>query len=344
MRIALIEPSHWHYEMYRPGLEAAGVEIVSVADSIDVIGQSIASDWGCRSWTDYRVMVDEVKPDFVFAFGQHSKMPAIAFSLLERGIPFSIEKPCGTSSKDVQGVAETAGQANAFVSVPFHYRLSSMRSSLETVTPLPSSGFERVRFRIIAGSPLRFLDSSPWLVDPVAAGGGCMMNLAHHAIDFLLSITGSAVVEVEASTSNSALGLPVEDTATMVLRMQDGSVGVIETGYTHPADADSYMEFGFEAQHRSFLALNDETGLCVTRLLEPKFEHVPTNWRFKDYFAAYAVDTLRRYQAGERPLASLSDLQATMDVVEAAYKSARLGRPISVCHLSGKLEQSKPLL
>ncbi|MDH6148190.1 MULTISPECIES: Gfo/Idh/MocA family protein [Paraburkholderia] len=113
-----------------------------------------------------------------------------------------------------------------------------MRVSLEALTALPLSDFESVQFRIIAGSPLRFLDSSPWLIDPVAAGGGCMMNLAHHAIDFVLSINGSAVVEVEAAVSNAALSLLVEDTATLNLRTEDGSLSVIETGYTRPAEAD----------------------------------------------------------------------------------------------------------
>jgi predicted dehydrogenase len=328
LRVALIGPSHWHYEMYRPGLASAGVTIVGVADSIDDISRSVAADWKCRCWDDYRVMINEVKPDFVFAFGQHSEMPAIALALLERGIPFSIEKPCGTCSEDVRKVAAAAERTNVFVSIPFHYRLSSMRSSLESAVELPSSEFAELTFRIIAGSPLRFVDSSPWLIDPAAAGGGCMMNLAHHAIDFLLNITGSSATEVEANISSSTLGLDVEDSATMVLRMKDGSIGVIETGYTHPARADSYMEFSFEARHRCFAARSDEEGLSVTRPVEPRSEHVPTNWRFKDYFSAYAVDVIRRYRAGDRPIASLSDLQATMDVVEAAYRSAQELRPV----------------
>ncbi|MEC5406573.1 Gfo/Idh/MocA family oxidoreductase [Paraburkholderia sp. MPAMCS5] len=326
MRIALIGPSHWHYSMYQPGLASDGFEIVGVADSILPIAQSVAAHWACPYWTDYRRMLDQANPDFVFAFGQHSLMPAIAVELIQRAIPFSIEKPCGTSVDDVRSVAEAAEKAKAFVSVPFHYRLSAMRAALSSAVALPSSGFREVRFRIIAGSPLRFRDSSAWLVDPQAAGGGCMMNLAHHAIDFLVDITGEAIEEVQATVSNASLNLPIEDFATLSVRTNGGTVGVIETGYTHPADSSTYMEFDVELVHQRFIVKKEGASMLVTAGAERR--QIPTNWQFKDYFSDYAVDAVRRCATGRSPIATLHDLETTMTVVQAGYRSAREKRRI----------------
>ncbi len=325
MRIVLVEPSHWHFEMYRPGIARSGAAVVGVVDRNPDLAARIGAGFGCPAWPDLGRLLDATQPDFAFAFGAHDRMPAIAQTLIARGIPFSLEKPGGIRAAAVHGLQAAARDAGLYVSVPFHYRLSSMARVLGSLGPLPSPGFRHFGFFINAGSPLRFADTSPWLVDPGAAGGGCMMNLAHHAIDFVLHCTGSRVTGLRAAIANDALGLAVEDAAQLHLTLANGATAAIQTGYTHAVRPEDYMGFHLEVAHADYAAVRMGDRLAVAARAAPPGAaraRLPTDWQFKHYFAAYACDTLDRCRTGRPPVAGLGDLAATLEVVQAAYAAA----------------------
>lgn len=266
-------------------------------------------------------MLDEAKPDFVFAFGSHKQQPAIAEALIARRVPFSIEKPCGTCLNDVRHVRRAAEAAGIFVSVPFHNRLGGLTQGLAKIAALPTPGLLSAHFRINAGSPLRHT-ASPWLTDPVVSGGGCLMNLGHHPIDQLLSITGSDVTEVAAQTSGKFLGLMVEDTAVVSLTLADGSLAVVEAGYTHPANPGAHLDLAVSLAHRDFTAARQENVLAVLHRDGRGIELIHAEWRTKLLFTEYVVETLRRAANSLPPVAGLPDLERTVAVIETAYRAA----------------------
>lgn len=330
MRIVLIGPSHWHYPMYRDGIRRSKVDVVGVMDTSIVWSEKIAHEWNCKSWTDLNEMLELTRPDFAFAFGVHAAMPSIAKALISRRIPFSIEKPGGLKQKDVSEIRKSVEDAGLFVSVPFHYRLSGLNASIRQIATLPSSDFLRWDFRINAGSPLRFQDSSPWLIEPELAGGGCMMNLAHHPIDFLLGAIGAPVESVSATASYKFLGLKVEDTAVLELKFTNATTATITTGYTHSVSTNSYMEFDVSVDHRDFSAKRCAEQLLVRKKDRETEEAIQTDWNFKQYFADYAENTIERAMNYREPLAKLRDLEASVEIVEAGYKSIRMGRSVAI--------------
>lgn len=322
MRIVLVEPSHWHFEMYRPGIVRFGADVVGVVDRNPDIAARIGTDFGCGAWADLEEMLDALRPDFAFVFGAHNRMPSIARELIARRIPFSLEKPGGIHSSSVHDLLDGARDADLHVSVPFHYRLSSMAQVLGAIVPFPSSGFRHFKFYINAGSPLRFDASSPWLVHPMESGGGCMMNLAHHAVDFATHCTGARVIDVRSSISNEVLGLPVEDMARLHMRFDNGATAEVETGYTHAVHPGSYMGFHLEVIHRDFTASRVDDVLAMTQGPGSDVRRMPTNWNFKQFFADYACDALVRCQKGLPPVAGLDDLLTTVKVIGQAYATA----------------------
>ena len=67
-------------------------------------------------------MLEQTRPDFVVALGQHSRMAETAHFLLDQGYPFMMEKPMGVSAAEVQGIADKAAAKQAFVAVPLPQR------------------------------------------------------------------------------------------------------------------------------------------------------------------------------------------------------------------------------
>src|SRR5712691_3314048 len=93
IRIAAIEVSHWHslYDAsYLRHLAAMpDVELVGLSDpSRDILAHRAAALGRPPTFTDYRAMLAEVRPDFVIALGRHRGMAETAHYLLDHGLPF----------------------------------------------------------------------------------------------------------------------------------------------------------------------------------------------------------------------------------------------------------------
>ena len=111
IRIAAIGVSHWHAvhdAAYLRHLTAMpDVALVGVQDSDAGIVKKRAAEAGNPpTFTDYHQMLAETRPDFVLALGRHRQMARIAHDLLDRGLPFLMEKPMGISADEVQSVAD----------------------------------------------------------------------------------------------------------------------------------------------------------------------------------------------------------------------------------------------
>jgi len=77
---------------------------------------------------------------------------------------------------------------------------------------------------------------SPWMLDPVEAGGGCLRNLGPHGLDLFRFVTGEEVEVTGAQVSRRALGQPVEDYASVLVRSASGVIGTVEVGNTFPGN------------------------------------------------------------------------------------------------------------
>src|SRR6185503_11025576 len=119
---------HWHalYDAayLRHLVAMPDVRLVGLADeSPEALAHRAAALGQPPTFTDYRAMLAETRPDFVIALGRHRGMAATAHHLLDQGIPFLMEKPIGVSAAEVRGVADKAAARGAFAAVPLYQRL-----------------------------------------------------------------------------------------------------------------------------------------------------------------------------------------------------------------------------
>ena len=124
MRVVLLEASHWHVPLYLGALEAADVQVVAVSDRECASGPAVAERFAAKFYEDYADLLASEELDFAFVFGRHCDMGIMASTLIERGIPFSLEKPCGLNAHDVARLNDQALAKNVFVSVPLIFRIS----------------------------------------------------------------------------------------------------------------------------------------------------------------------------------------------------------------------------
>src|SRR5690242_9148542 len=126
-RVAVIGAGHYHATLapfYLKILQDEKVDIVGVHDSNRAVAEDRARRCGSTPYTDYRMMIDKTKPEFVLSLNRHVDMPGPFRFLVEAGIPFLAEKPWGIDDKTVNELADYAEKKKAWVTAPMSFRYS----------------------------------------------------------------------------------------------------------------------------------------------------------------------------------------------------------------------------
>jgi predicted dehydrogenase len=323
IRIAAIEVSHWHslYDAaYLRHLAAMpDVRLVGLSDpSPEILAHRAAALGRPPTFTDYRAMLAETRPDFVIALGRHSGMAETAHYLLDRGLPFLMEKPIGINADEVRGVADKAAARGVFAAVPlyqrFHPFVAHARQLLGERRFGPLSHFY---FRVNRPTSARYPAwGSPWMLDPAQVGGGCLRNLGSHGLDLFLYLTGETAVVTGAQVSHRALGQRVEDYASVLLRSASGVLGTVEVGNTVPLDTtDGEWKI---AGRDAILKLVDSTMRLVTADGEDSVPAAPA----EPLSLTGLRDALDRWRRGAPPATSVRDSLAIAELIDQAYALA----------------------
>jgi predicted dehydrogenase len=328
MKVALLEASHWHVPLYLDALETPGIEVVAVSDAEQVQGEAIAARFGSRLYSSSHELLDRESVDFAFTLGRHSEMPALAEALIARKIPFALEKPCGVSMAQVTRLRKLSEEANLYCAIPFIFRISDLFNALEGAEGHIPSDFNYMSFRFIVGPPERYAAAGAgWALDPAFSGGGSTINVATHFFDFFRLMTGKEIARVSAIMNSRTHRGAVEDYSLVTLQTEDGVIGLVETGYSFPSTSDEQREFSFTLSSDRMYAksgpdrieIRDRNSLAAgTRSLRLRLDT-------DAYYPLFVKQVLAECRTGAKPLASLRDAEAMMQVMDAAYASARQG-------------------
>jgi len=326
IRIAAIEVSHWHalYDAaYLRRLHSMpDVQLVGLQDpNADIAMQCAAEVGQPPTFTDYQHMLEATTPDFVLALGRHRVMAGIAHDLLDRGYPFLMEKPMGFSAEHVRSVADKATAVNGFAAVPLAQRYHPVVTHVQQMLADGRFGpLSHLYFRLNRPTSARYSAwNSPWMLDPDMANGGCLRNLGTHGLDLFQFLLGETAQVTGAQVSWRALGQPVEDYASVLLRSESGILGTIEVGNTFPGmGTDGELKV---AGRDAMLVLKDDTIHLITASGEETIPGAPD----EPLYAMVLRDTLDCWQRGEAPPASVHDCYRAVRLIDQAYEMA--GRP-----------------
>jgi predicted dehydrogenase len=327
MRVALVEASHWHVPLYLDPLETKGIEVVAVSDSEQTKGETIAARFGSRLYSSSKDLLEREHFDFAFVFGRHSEMPALAEALIARKTPFALEKPCGINASQVTRLRKSAEEANVYCAVPFIFRMSDLLATLEKAEGRIPANFNYMSFRFIVGSPERYKAAgSAWALDPAISGGGSTINVATHFIDLFRVLTGKEVARVSATMQSRTHGGAVEDYSLLTMQTDDGVIGLVETGYSFPSTPDEQREFSFTVSSDRIYAKSAPDRIEIRDRNDVAAGTLSLRLRLDTdvYYPLFVKRVLQECRTGAAPIASLRDAEAMMQVMDAAYASARL--------------------
>jgi predicted dehydrogenase len=323
MRVAAIGVSHWH-SLYDSAylVHLAGIpdtELVAIQDeSASVTAKRAAALGNPAVYTDYQKMLAETRPDFVIALGRPSRMAETAHHLLDQGYPFLMEKPMGVDADEVRRVADKAAARNVFVAVPLGQRYQPFTTRARQL--LAERRFGPIsHFYVRQNRPTsaRYPAwDAPWMLDPREAGGGCLRNLGPHGLDLFLFLTGEDADVTGAQVSSRALGQPVEDYASVLLRSASGVLGTIEIGNTFPrVGTDGEWKI---AWRDAILLLKDGT----LRLITAEGEETAAGEPAEPIALTALRDALDHWRRGLPPPIGVHDCLRVVRLIDQAYALA----------------------
>lgn len=296
---------------------------------------------GMQHFSDYRKMLDDVRPEGVVVATPNQLHEEVAVACLERGIPAMVEKPIAHTVESARRIVEAAKKHNVPVLVGHHRRHNPlMRAALEFI----QSGGIGQMIAVAAVDLRRKPDSyykAAWRREP---GGGPMLINGIHDVDCLRALCGE-IESVMALTSESARGFAVEDTAAVTIKFANGALGnltlsdAVQAPWAWEVTSGEEPEYPYMHED-TYLICGSEGSLSVPTLnhwrnergggradpfIRKRLFYVPADpW----------VEELRHFtriiRHGEKPLLDADGGTRTLAATLAVAESARTGRPVAV--------------
>lgn len=301
----------------------------------------VAGEAGVPVYPNLTVLFAAEPPDGVILATPNSLHVRNGLECVEHGVPALVEKPVADSVEEGLRLVEAAEAAGVPLLVGHHRRHSPILEKAREVVEDGTLGtIVAVMGSAMFYKPDHYFDEGPWRRE--VGGGPILLNMIHE-VDDLRSVCGE-IVGVQAFSSSSTRGFPVEDTVAINLQFESGALGTFmlsdvaasarsweqtsreNLSYAHYPDEDCYVISGDRGSlavptmrlktypgERSWWQPMDESVVEVKR-------EDPLARQLEHFCAVVRGET--------RPLVSGRDGLRTLRVTLAVYEAARTGAPV----------------
>ena len=275
--------------------------------------------------SDYKKMLDTVKPAIVWAFVENNRHLEIVEACAPRKIHVIFEKPLASSLKDALAIRRLAREHG--IQIMTNYQMAwwpSNYAAKATADAGTLGKIWRVRGIVGHGGPgsqgPRNQYFFAWLTDPEKNGAGALVDFGcYNALWSLWYLGRPEKVYANVNHLRPATFPKVEDNSTMILSYKEG-VGLFEGSWDLPRSFQDVEVFGLEGS-----ANVTRDGVELRSKGTPprplKIDPLPAE---RAEPVAHMIDAVQN----KRPLGDLVSLDINVDVVEiieAAKESVKKG-------------------
>ena len=310
--------------------ERPDVDIVAVSDPDRLKAETLGARFEVpRVLSDEELLNDDEVHAAVICTPNHSH-EALAVEALERGKHVLVEKPLAMSAEGVRRVLDAAAASGRHLAVGLNHRF---RPDVEALASFVAGGELGDLYAVRANSLARKMRAvrSTWRQQPEEAGGGALMDLGVPILDLALWLVGYPRISRVTAVFRGGEA-EVEEAATVFAVSESGIALSVEVSWNLFAEAD---------RHHCRVMGTEGSGS-----LPPLDIHKQLGGRPRDvtprqpkarggegrYQNAYRrlLDQFVRVVRGKADVPAPVEQIQLMEVVVAAYRSAREGREIQL--------------
>lgn len=314
------------------------VEIVGVFDTNQKVARSVARKLSSPVCATYEALLAQPNLEAVLLSVPHHLHRDMTLTAAALGKHILLEKPFATTLEEAREIVEGCRRHQVTLSVNFSLRyLPKIRKAKE----LLDQGVvgDIAGFQVVAhayrerGYWLGGRSNSPddWRGSREKAGAGVLFMNVCHAIDYMNMLTGLKVSRVYSEYGTLASPAEVEDSASVVCRLSNGAIGVI--------NASTIMRGGTQLEERiwgqngTLILTPTDLSFYSTRPIDGK---VPGKWHTLGKFPSVSwtgewvkafVQALRE---GREPEVSVRAGWENLAVIETAKLAMDKGMPLEV--------------
>lgn len=207
------------------------VQLVAVCDTDNLLQSAFKKLTTIECYTDYKKMIDEVKPDCVYVVTPTRLHYDMVMYALEKGCHVFCEKPFALTLEQGTAMVEKAKSKGLVNQVGYHNRYIG---TFNRMKELLSEG--------VIGKPFHFIGEAygpvvlkrkggTWRSDK-KNGGGCIEDYAAHVLNLINYVTGSNLIECSGIQMPSIFSSEVDDAVYGSLRLANGLQGQISVNWS----------------------------------------------------------------------------------------------------------------
>lgn len=349
-RIGFIGAGWWATSNHMPLLRARDdVELTAVCRLGAAELAQVKEHFGfLHAYEDYRQMLAEVELDGVFVVSPHTLHHAHAKAALERGLHVACEKPMCTRADDARELVRLAEDRDRHLLVPYGWHYKSFVQEARRL--MESGAIGEVEYalchmaspirRMLRGEPADHIaggqagalvfapEPSTW-ADPEIAGGGYGHAQISHSSGMLFWLTGLRATEVYARMSAPGARVDLYDAA--VVTFDNGAIGTISGSGTVPVGQGFQLDlriFGSEGMllldlERERTELRRSDGRDFTQIPPAGTGSYTCDGPPANFIDLVLGKTDQNHAPGWAAMRSV-------EMLDAAYRSALSGRPVAV--------------
>ena len=220
-----------------PGMMLAeNAELVAVMEINMEFAEKIRAKYGCKyAYDNFQDLIDNPEVEAIYIATPVFAHVEPAMAVAKAGKHLLCEKPIALKIEDCKMIIEACKKAGIKYATGFMMRFGAYHTAMKK---LISEG----KIGDVVSARAQFTCWYPdmpgvWRQDKKLSGGGALVDMAVHCIDILEYILGSQAKEVAAFVDTRTFNYSVDDSANVMIKLENGAVGYIDSHFNVPDEA-----------------------------------------------------------------------------------------------------------
>jgi len=288
-------------------------QLVAVADINQDSAKAFAEPFGATSFSNYKNLAENSEIDAVIIATPPNTHPEIAMFFMGKGIHVLCEKPLCLSVSEAKAMIGTAEATNVVFTMATKFRYCEDVVKAKSILASGVLG-EVVQFENAFTAKVDM--SKRWNSDFEISGGGVLMDNGTHSVDIIRYFLG-AITDVLALETSGTQNLSVDENVKLLAKTENGVAASVD------------LTWGINKEIPNFISIYGTNGTLHIGWRESKYKlNSSPDWTVfgKGYDKVQAfkskIENFRNaILNGEELLTKPADALASVEVIEAAYKS-----------------------
>jgi predicted dehydrogenase len=318
IKIALIGCGRIAQEHLRAFAKIENLKIQAVTDKISATAKSVADQYKCNAYGDYRNMLKSENLNAVVICTPPDEHAKISIDAMSCGLHVLCEKPFALDKTDAEKMCRCAKEKGLILMMASKFRFVDDVVKAKAIIESGLLG-RLVLFENVFCSRVDM--TRRWNSRREISGGGVLIDNGTHSIDIARFLLGPIAL-IQGQFGCQIQDIPVEDTARIYFQSKTEVMGTIDLSWSLNKDLPSYISI-YGTEGTLLIGWNSSQYKLHEK---DKWEILGTGYDRHKAFENQSRHFIDSIALSKRPIITSVDGLESVKVIERAYESSRMNK------------------